>query len=647
MNRNARLSLESLEQREVPATDVIIPVGTIPAGISLNAQGILHIVGDARKDEAGVWLDNGEVHAGLTQVQYKVVAGNVVPFVVHTEKAYALQDVKKISFNGLGDSDTFINETSIPCTALGGAGDDVLTGGHGVDFLSGGAGWDSLEGREGDDILSGGIGGDVYLFKSVRNTLGFDTINEAASPDSDTIDFSGMTTSGVTINLGTMAVQTVVPDYLSVKLSSWLGIDNVEGSNSDDHIIGNIRANAIHANGGNDTVAGAAGADSIWGGAGDDILHGDSGNDVIRGESGNDIIHGSTGDDTIDTGSGDNEVSDGTGNDKVDFSQSSVGVNFETDGGNDTVTGSQFDDVITGSLGKDNISAGSGNDTAYGGGGSDQLSGGNGDDQLFGGPGNNTLLGGAGVDHLEGSTGNDEMHGGTGNDELFGGGGTDNLSGDDGNDSLDAGPGRDTMDGGDGTDQLFASRGDETLSNGEHVEITVPDGSPQTDGWSCGPNSGSRLLRSYGFNVSYEQLRTDAQHSNIISDFGLGTPPPDLRDIIKKYKSNTHLQSGADFQSILDRLGEGRPVIALIGWGTIYLPSPIPFFVDSVPEKMHYICLTGFDMASDTLFYMDTNGESKTMSFTEFQDKWDWPAAGAYYEWILKPIGIQKQTMIW
>jgi RTX calcium-binding nonapeptide repeat (4 copies)/Peptidase_C39 like family len=359
----------------------------------------------------------------------------------------------------------------------------------------------------------------------------------------------------------------------------------------------------------------------------------------LIGGSGNDVLNGST---------GDNSMSDGFGNDRIDFTSNSVAAILTTGGGNDTVKGSMFNDSLTGSSGADVIDGWLGNDTLNGGAGNDSLSGNVGDDRVNGGSGADQLDGADGIDRLDGGADNDRLNGGFGDDTVLGGSGRDDLAGDYGNDSVDGGTGRDTIDGGAGdADMLFADQGNETLKNGEHVEITVPDGSAQTDGWSCGPNSGSRLLRSYGYNVSYSQLRADAQQSNIISDYGLGTPPPSLREIIGKYKPGTQLQSGADFNSILARLGEGRPVVALIGWGSVPVPSPIPFvFVDLAPEALHYICLTGFDMASDTLYYMDTNGVSKQMSFTEFQDKWDWTATGAVYGFMYG-LGIRKQTMIW
>ena len=68
--------------------------------------------------------------------------------------------------------------------AIGGEGNDLITG-SGVDnFLAGGKGKDHLRGLQGDDLLDGGLGDDRYFYK-----LGdeFDTIRESAGGGIDTL----------------------------------------------------------------------------------------------------------------------------------------------------------------------------------------------------------------------------------------------------------------------------------------------------------------------------------------------------------------------------------------------------------------------------------------------------------------------------
>lgn len=637
MTASTRLRVQTLEDRTVPAY-----VQPLPFGITLGATGTLNVIGNEHEQRATVWVEGDQVKASMMTIKYITQQGTPVPLATTIQKTYNSAQVQRIVFHGKAAGDDFTNDTALPSSAFGGDGDDFLVGGSGADYLNGGTGTDFLEGRGGDDHLRGSTGGDYYLFNT--GALGTDTISEDPEEDHDWLDFSGLST-GITVNLGTTAVQTVIPNNLSLKLSSWLGIERVEGSDRADVITGNLLANTLNGNDGNDSLLGVAGSDVISGGNGHDTLRGGSGNDGLSGNAGNDDLYGDAGNDVLVPFTGDNFVSDGSGNDRVDFTGNSQGVTFTTGGGNDTVIGSAYADDLTGSTGNDRLDGGLGNDTLAGGAGNDTLSGSNGDDRLAGQAGQDSLDGAAGDDRLDGGSDNDRLTGGLDADTLLGGTGNDSLAGGSGDDSLDGGIGRDTMDGGADDDELFASRGDETLKNGERVEITVPTGSPQTDAWSCGPNSGSRLLRSYGLDVSYTKLRADARDSNIISQFGLGTPPPSLRTIMQKYRSGTQLKSGATFATLLARLGEGRPVVALIGWGEIYVPNPLSP-LDLAPEKLHYICLTGFDRATDTLFYTDTNGAEKTMGFSEFQNKWDWPAGPTTYLWM-SALGIKRNTMIW
>ena len=590
MTRTKRqLAVESLERREVPNGTPAPPLG-----IWLGAGGIITMQGDDRPNAARVWMDNGQVHAKLTHEEV-LLNPNLPPTkftVTDADKLFPAAQVKGVTFYGAGNNDSFENGTALPSTAYGGTGDDSLKGGSGNDSLIGGPGQDSLEGGAGNDQMTGGSGDDTYVFAPRRTGLGSDVVTEAANVDTDTLDFSALT-QGVTLYLDLNTPQTPQPGYLKLRLSDGLGIENVVGSGGNDLITGNARVNVFEGMAGNDTFYGGAGNDELHGGDGNDELHGGSGNDILYGDDGYDQLFGDQGDDLLDGGRGD-----------------------------DTLRGS------------------AGNDKLYGGDGNDFLAGSN---------GNDTLLGGFGNDFLAGGEGDDSLSGGVGNDCILGFFGNDVLHGDQGDDLLDGGPGTDTMDGGIGYDQLFADMGNETLANGEHVEITVPAFSPQTDDWSCGPNSAARLLQSYGINVSYEQLRAEAQTENFVSYFGLGTPPPSLLTIMQWHKPDMHLASGATFQDVLDRLGEGRPVIALIGWGELHIPAPVPWNplnFDTAPANLHYICLTGFDQATSTLFYTDTDGVAKTMSFSDFQQMWDWPGDGMIYA-ALSAAGVKKQTILW
>jgi Ca2+-binding RTX toxin-like protein len=296
-----------------PLEDRMMMYGTpIPYGISY-ASGAVRINGGDVGESAAVSLVNGQIHATLSHtVSIQVDINTWTKFPVQDAVAdYDPAVVSKVEFFGNGGNDSFTNNTSVPTTAAGGAGDDVLVGGYGDDTLSGGDDDDQLEGRGGNDSLMGGAGGDTYVFDGV--SLGSDTINEAASLDTDTIDLTtlgvaptrvntggytvigGLTLmGGATIDLSSTAPQTVMGNQLSLTLTSGTGIENLDGTGWADSIKGNDRANVIWGLSGNDSIHGGAANDSIYGGNGADVLWQDSGGGYLFGESGNDRLYAGT-----------------------------------------------------------------------------------------------------------------------------------------------------------------------------------------------------------------------------------------------------------------------------------------------------------------------------------------------------------------
>lgn len=126
----------------------------------------------------------------------------------------------------------------------GDAATDSLYGGDGNDVLSGGGGGDLLHGGKGKDwatYLSAGEGASVALNLATGGTLG---------------DAAG---------------------------DVYLSIENVQGSNNNDSIIGNTYANELRGMGGRDSLSGRAGDDTLVGGNGIDTLSGGVGNDSLTG----------------------------------------------------------------------------------------------------------------------------------------------------------------------------------------------------------------------------------------------------------------------------------------------------------------------------------------------------------------------------
>jgi hypothetical protein len=275
------------------------------------------------------------------------------------------------------------------------------------------------------------------------------------------------------------------------------------------------------------------------------------------------------------------------------------------------------------------VRAGAGNDFIETGPGDATIFCGDGDDTVHAGDGNNVVLGEAGADVLVGGNGKDVLNGGdsVSSNQLFGKGGDDTLFSSSRNDVVDGGDGRDTF---------FIVAGTASVQNGENVTIAVDGTQPQTDGFSCGPNSGSRLLRSYGFDVSYNTLRRKVRAESFLFRMHLGTRPIVLNKVMRGFKSDFSLHTEATLDAVLDRLGSGNPVIPLIA------PSK---------RNLHYVVLNGFDLDNQTLQFVGTNGFTKTVSFAEFNHQWNWTnlftgIVGRLERVVLKAAGLRNRTFL-
>ena len=82
----------------------------------------------------------------------------------------------------------------------------------------------------------------------------------------------------MTVNLGLTTAQFVGGGHGSDLL---IGIENVNGSNYGDRLIGSAGNNVLQGGGGNDVLNGAAGNDMLSGGVGADVLTGGAGADVF------------------------------------------------------------------------------------------------------------------------------------------------------------------------------------------------------------------------------------------------------------------------------------------------------------------------------------------------------------------------------
>jgi serralysin len=337
------------------------------------------------------------------------------------------------SVNSSGSFSVMLFDTA---TTYGGtSGIDYVFGSAAADSLSGGVGDDGLDGGAGNDWLNGGAGRDHIEGGDGR----------------DTASYAGATAAVVArLYNGLLGDGDAAGDR-------YVSVENLEGSNFNDHLYGDDKAN------------------TIWGRDGVDALFGLKGNDVLIGGKGADMLFGDVGSDTA------TYVGSTTGV----VANLTTGTGTAGDAAGDTynaienLSGSAQDDQLTGDAAVNVLRGGSGNDTLRGGAGSDTLTGGNGDDLLLGGTGADMINGGLGsdtvsyagatmgvvanlaapagntrdaagdvyvsIENLMGTDHNDRLTGNTFENSISGGGGNDVLNGGDASDRLRGGAGNDAF----------------------------------------------------------------------------------------------------------------------------------------------------------------------------------------------------------
>jgi Ca2+-binding RTX toxin-like protein len=362
-----------------------------------------------------------------------------------------------------------------PINATGNAQDNYIVGNASQNQLDGRAGNDEIRGGGGDDILIGGTGADILIGED-----GIDTASYAKSDKS----------VAVNLTTGDNRSGEAEGDILQ-------SVENLEGSENNDLLVGDAVNNELTGSGGDDNLSGKAGNDILRGGLGDDSLSGDDGSDTLIGGSGNDNYYINDPFDLLVE-----NINDGT--DTVYSSITyTLGDNLEdmTLTGNEAISGrgNSLANTIMGNLANNSLYGEDGNDKLEGQAGDDILDGGSGVDQLSGGIGNDqyyvdnidddvielseqysdqdivhssvsytlgrylenlTLLdiasiNGTGNNQNNVITGNNAsniLNGKAGNDIIHGNGGFDTILGDEGNDILNGGLDPDILNGGNGTD---------------------------------------------------------------------------------------------------------------------------------------------------------------------------------------------------
>ncbi|HYW20936.1 MAG TPA: DUF4347 domain-containing protein [Nodularia sp. (in: cyanobacteria)] len=470
-----------------------------------------------------------------------------------------------------GAGDDIIIGGSVGDSIQGNTGKDILLGDHGriqrnaadvveriTTILENNGGNDTISGNEDADIALGGIGDDTItggddvaddILLGDNGTV----VRNDGSVDANDIFSQSPEFGGVDTITGGAGDDIIIGGSLG---------DNIQGNTGKDILLGDhgrIQRNAadvverittiLENNGGNDTISGNEDADIALGGIGDDTITGgdDVADDILLGDNGtvvrndgsvdaNDIfsqspefggvdtITGGAGNDIILGGSVGDQLFGNAGNDVVIGDNAYIKRNnadtieeikttFPDKGGDDTITGNDGNDILIGGFAKDSIDGAAGNDIALGDnglldykldanlntldfvtttnptlGGEDNISSGDGNDLIFGGTLGDNITAGAGNDLVFGDHGKAE-----GNIDLtalplnqvnppFTFTAIDTQQADLGGDeTIAGGSGDDIILGQQGSDRLFGNEGDDDLIGGHNV-AGGKDGNDEIDG---------------------------------------------------------------------------------------------------------------------------------------------------------------------
>ncbi len=410
--------------------------------------------------------------------------------------------------------------------AIGGAGNDSITGNQAGNWLEGRNGNDTLSGLAGNDLLEGGSGDDWLLGGLNEDTLrggeGADDLDGGGGFDMASYLFAP---SAVTVDLawdrgdGTFGKVTGGDNG-----DTFLSIEDIEGSTFGDQLGGVAgQSNRILGHNGNDVIDGRGGIDIVDGGEGDDTVFAHGDDLQLRGGLGSFDSIASGGISAVFDFAANSFSVDGVGIVSVLEFEGAIGgigndrfvANFDNlafrgGGGNDTLIGGNGDNVLEGGDGADQLTFGNGFDyadfrddtvgvlvdirsgiSALGHAAGDSwigtpegLLGGGGNDSLGGSEIGNRLLARGGNDYASGYGGDDTVEGGDGNDSLEGGLGADWVFGDAGNDVLGdteqvlllsgaEDNAADTLFGGAGNDSLLAGGGADSLDGGTEDDLLV------------------------------------------------------------------------------------------------------------------------------------------------------------------------------
>ena len=255
------------------------------------------LYGGANNDSLYGGQDDDVLHGGGGADILDGGGGNDTASYADSEAAVIVSLMDGTAVGGFAAGDSFVDIENLIGTSRG----DQLYGDDGDNVLSAGAGRDHLYGGDGDDTLYGGADQDILKGDAGTNMLfgdggddgflvseGLDIIDGGSGNDRYDATLSD---EGVTINLNEVNDEGYATAYGGLADGDLLkNIEQLFGSQYDDHLTGDGNTNLLEGNEGNDTLTGGGGSDILYGEAGNDTLDGGSGNDTITVGDGNDIV---------------------------------------------------------------------------------------------------------------------------------------------------------------------------------------------------------------------------------------------------------------------------------------------------------------------------------------------------------------------
>ena len=280
--------------------------------------------------------------------------------------------------------------------AIGGSGNDIITGNAADNILNGGAG---------NDRMIGGAGSDLYVVQ------GADVVVEASGTAAgvhdgvfsyrtayvlpSNVEDGAISATGSASMTGNALSNLLFPGAGNNVLNGAGGIDTVDYTLAEQYVVVSLAVSASQATHGSardtlrniENLTGSDYSDRLTGSAGANVLNGGKGNDVLDGGLGNDRLIGGLGNDTYIVNTAlDKVIETSARSAEIDTVKSAVtwtlGANLENLAltGSTAIngTGNTRANILTGNAAANTLGGGAGNDTLIGGLGNDRLTGGTG-----------------------------------------------------------------------------------------------------------------------------------------------------------------------------------------------------------------------------------------------------------------------------